>query len=375
MSDFTIHEVSNKNELIAFIKFPTKLYNGVSEYVPPILSFELSTLSKQKNPAFDHCEARYWVVKRKNEIVGRIAGILLNVEAEEKKHIRFGWVDFIDDYEVSKLLFDAVITWAKDKQLEKIHGPLGFTDLDFEGALVEGFDQIATQATIYNFPYYLDHYKQLGFTKACDWLEYRFNLPSQIDKRLQRTANLVAKRSGFEAKTFKKSKDILKYTNQVFDILNEAYGHLYGYYPLSQRQIDYFTKMYFGFVKKEFVSIIVDQNDEVAAFALSLPSLSTAFQKAKGWLYPFGFIPVLRAMNNNDIVDMFLIGTRPKFQKQGASALLFQQLNQAYVNQKVKRVFTGPMLEENLNVINLWSDYIKQEGSATLRRRCYIKAI
>jgi len=375
MSDLSVHELSTKKELKAFIKFPSLLYKGVKEYVPPIVSFELSTLSQTKNPAFDHCEAKYWVVKQHHKIVGRIAGIILNVEAQEKKHIRFGWVDFIDDEKVSKLLFDTVIEWGKSKKLEKIHGPLGFTDLDFEGALVEGFDELATQATIYNFPYYIKHYEKWGFTKACDWLEYRFSPPKEIDQRLLRTANMVAKRSGFEAKTFQKSKEILKYSRQVFDILNEAYGHLYGYYPLSQKQIDYFTKMYFGFVKKEFVSIIVDKNDEVAAFALSLPSLSTAFQKAKGALFPFGFVSVLKAMKNNDVVDMFLIATRPKFQKQGASALLFQQLNQAYVSQNVKRVVTGPMLEENLNVINLWSDYIKQEDSATLRRRCYIKSI
>jgi len=370
----SIHEVTTKKELKSFIKFPVKLYQNVPQYVPPIISFELSTLSKDKNPAFEHADAKYWLAMKDGEIVGRIAGIVLAQEAKEKQTVRFGWLDFIDDLDVSKLLFDTVIAWAKTKKLNNIHGPLGFTDLDFEGALVEGFDETATQATIYNYPYYINHFEQFGFQKACDWVEYRFDLFNDLDEKINRTSNFIQKRTGFHAKEFKKSKDILNYSKQVFDLLNDAYGHLYGYYALSDKQIEYFTKLYFDFVKKDFVSIIVDKEDTVVAFALTLPSLSKAFQKAKGYLFPFGFIPVLRAMKNNPLVDMFLIGVNPKMQKQGAYVLLLKDLNEAYRKANVRRVVTGPMLEENSNVTSLWSEYMKQDNSKTLRRRCFQKA-
>ncbi|WP_258103512.1 hypothetical protein [Marinoscillum sp. MHG1-6] len=371
----TVEEVLSKKDLKAFIKFPFGLYKGNPYYVPPVLDFEISTLSKDKNPAFDHSDAVYFLAKKDGEIVGRIAGIILNAELEAEKLMRFGWVDFIDDKEVSKALIDKITEWGKSKGAQNIHGPMGFTDLDFEGSLVQGFDQLATQATIYNHPYYHEHYEALGFGKACDWVELRGTVPTEIPRRLGRVASIITSRFNLEVKKFKKSKQVLKYAGQVFDLLNECYSDLYGYHPLTQKQIDYYIDQYFGFVRIEFVTLIVNDKDEVVGFAISFPSLSKAFQKAKGSMFPFGFIHILKAFKSNEHVDMFLIGVKPEYQKLGVSPLIFHELLSTYINKGVKKVSSGPMMEDNYGVLNLWNEYQDNIDTGSIRRRCYKKAI
>jgi hypothetical protein len=370
-----IHEVNTKKELRAFIKFPFSLFKGNEYYVPPLIDFELSTLKKDKNPAFETADARYWVVKKNGKIVGRIAGIKIDQEFEERFLIRFGWVDFIDDRSVSTLLFDTLLDWGNQLGAKGFHGPLGFTDLDFEGSLIGGFDKLATQATIYNFPYYADHYEALGFKGVADWVEIRGPLPRPIPERIARVASVVSKRSNIKVKKFKRTKELLKYAGGVFDVLNESYNELYGYYPLSEKQIKYYIDQYFGFIRKEYVCIIVDGNDEVVAMALCLPSLSKAFQKAKGRLFPFGFIHILKGFRANEHVDMFLIGIKPKYQNLGANALIFNELNSTFINKGVKYVSTGPMLETNTAVLGLWNEFLKGFDDIDIRRRCYSKEI
>lgn len=370
-----IKELNSKSELVEFIKFPITLYKGNDNYVPPIINFELSTLRKDKNPAFDHAEAKYWVAKKDNKIVGRIAGIKINREFEEKGLIRFGWIDFIDDLEVSKILFETVADWGSSFGASGVHGPLGFTDLDFEGSLISGYDQLATQATIYNHPYYADHYTAHGYDKAVDWLEIRGPVTEAVPDRIVRIANMVRSRSNFTVKKFKKTKDLIPYAYGVFKVINESYHGLYGYYPLSERQIDYYIDLYFGFIRKEYVCIVVDEKDEVAAIALCLPSLSKAFQKAKGKLLPLGFIHVMKAFRSNEHVDMFLIGIRPKYQKVGVNALIFQELNQTFIDKGVKYVSTGPMLETNKEVLGLWNEFLDGFEDINIKRRCYQKSI
>lgn len=371
----SIQEVHSKKELKQFIKFPFSLFKGNQYYVPPIIDFELSSLDKKKNPAFDHCEAQYWLAIKEGEIVGRIAGIIHQDELNEKSLVRFGWIDFIDDFDVSQKLVKEVMMWGTAKGANKIHGPLGFTDLDFEGALVSGFDQLATQATIYNYPYYIDHYEKLGFEKAVDWVEMRGRLPNEVPKKVSRTASIVSTRFNIHVKKLKNAKEILKYAPGIFEVLNESYKNLYGYYPLTQRQIDYYVKQYFGFIRKEFVCIVVNEEDRVVGTAVSLPSLSKAFQKAKGSLYPFGFIHVLKAFRSNEQLDAFLIGVHPDYQKLGALSLIFNDLFHNYVDNGVSYGSTGPMLEENLSVLNLWRDYDLLKDDSEIRRRCYIKDI
>ncbi|MFY0599802.1 MAG: N-acetyltransferase [Cyclobacteriaceae bacterium] len=373
--NITVEEVLSSKDLKTFIKFPFGLYKGNEYYVPPIIDFEVSTLSRKKNPAFDHADAKYFLAKQDGKIVGRIAGIILNEELSEKKLMRFGWIDFIDDKNVSKALFDAILNWGKEQGAESIHGPMGFTDLDFEGSLIEGFDQLTTQATIYNHPYYHQHYENLGFEKACDWVELRGTVPKELPRRLTRVASIITSRFKLEVKKFKSSKQILKYANAVFELLNECYGDLYGYHPLTEKQIKYYVDMYFGFIRIEYVTLIVNENDDVVAFAISLPSLSKAFQKAKGSLYPFGFIHVLKAFKSNKHLDMFLIGVKPEYQKMGASPLIFHELLNTYINKGVTHVASGPMMEENRGVLNLWNEYQDNVSTDSIKRRCYIKAI
>lgn len=372
--ELTIFEVHSNSDLKAFIKFPMRLYAKAECYVPPLMSFEMSTLKQSKNPAFDHSKAKYWMVKKGDEIVGRIAAIILNQELTDKQMARFGWIDFIDDYEVSRLLLNTAAEWAKKQGAMKIHGPLGFTDLDFEGALIEGFDQLATQATIYNFPYYQSHYENYGMEKAVDWIERRGYVPEKVSERLQRAAELSQKRYGFRSVKVKRNRDLKVYAPAVFRLLNDTYSHLYGYYPLSEKQIRYYTNQYFDFIKKEFVSVIIDKEGELAAMAICVPSISRGLQKAKGNLFPFGFIPVLKDFYSNNTVDLFLIAVHPKHQKTGVNGLIFRDVLSAFIKYGVNYVATGPMLEENSNVRNLWKEFTFNT-SDSIRRRCYVKSI
>lgn len=367
----TIREIESKRDLKKFIKFPFELFKGNPNYVIPLVEFEESTLNKSKNPAFDHSEAKYWLAENDGKILGRIAAIILDEELKNEKLARFGWIDFIEDENVAHLLLNTAKIWVESKGATAIHGPMGFTDLDFEGALVSGFDQLTTQATIYNHPYYIDFYKSWGLEVSASWVEMRGGIPNEVPRRITRAASMVKSRFGFEVKKFKNAKQILKYAPGVFEVLNEAYSHLYGYHQLTEKQVKYYVDQYFGFVRKEFVCIVVDENDDVIGFALSLPSLSKAFNRAKGSLFPFGFIHVLKAFYFNKHVDMFLIGVKPKFQKMGVNALIFENFTSTYVKHGIKYVSTGPMMEENRGMLNSFNDYDLEP--ITIKRSCFRK--
>ncbi|MFY0608059.1 MAG: GNAT family N-acetyltransferase [Cyclobacteriaceae bacterium] len=370
----TILEVKTKKELRRFIKFPMHLYKKEKCYVPPLVNFELSTLDRSKNPAFEHANAKYWVAIQKGKIVGRIAGIILHEELNQASLARFGWIDFFDNKEVSKCLLDQVTKWAKENGASKIHGPMGFTDLDFEGALIEGYEYLATQATIYNFPYYQEHFEGYGLTKSVDWIEYRGEIPNEVSKRLKRTASICKSRFKLKALRFDRNKEIKKYTPAIFDLINRSYSDLYGYYSLSQNQINYYIKQYFEFVKKEFVCIVVNDEAKVIGMAIGLPSISEALQKAKGSLFPFGFAHILRAFRKCTHLDLFLIGVDPEYQKIGTHAIIFNELTSKLIEQGVQTIATGPMLEDNAGVQNLWYEF-EAKITGTLKRRCYLKNI
>lgn len=370
----SISEVKTRRELKNFIKFPMRLYAENKCYVPPLISFEMSTLDWEKNPAFEHSRAKYWLVKNDKEIVGRVAGIIIDRELEDTKSARFGWIDFVDNLEVSKLLLDTVTEWALANGAERLHGPLGFTDLDFMGALVEGFEFMATQASIYNEPYYIDHYEKHGLLKAVDWTEARGEVPQESSKRLDRMASLSKSRFGLKTKTFKNNKEILKYGPAAFRLINKTYSDLYGYYPLTEKQIAYFTDQYFGFIRKDFISMVVNKNDELIALAICIPSISKGLRKAKGHLFPFGFIYILRDYYANKDMDLFLIGVDQEYQKLGAPAIIFSDLINSFITKGVKRIATGPILEDNTQAQNLWLEF-EHKKKGVLRRRCYQKNI
>ena len=373
MKNIEIKEVKSKSDLNKFISFPDKLYKKNKYRVPQLHSFEKSTLVAEKNPAFDFCEAKYWLAYSGNEIVGRIAGIINNKSNEiwNEKYMRFGWMDFINYTDVSEALFKTVEDWAKTKGMTSIHGPLGFTDMDLEGMLVEGFDEIGTQAVIYNYPYYPTHIEALGYSKDVDWIQFEIKIPDKIPDKIKRIAAIVQEKYNLRIFRPKKSKEILPYAKSMFYTLNKSFKDLYGFVPLTEKQIEYYTKQYFSIINPKFVCFVLDnKKDEVIGFGLSVLSLSKALMKAKGKLFPFGFIPILKALRKNDKVDMLLQAVKPEYQNKGIPAIFFNEMGQAYIDNGIRTAISSHALENNLSAFLMFKDY---EYRQHIRRRCYIK--
>ncbi len=370
--EIRIEEVKDRSQLDLFINFPYQLYRGNSCYVPPLRFDEVATLSKEKNPAFDYCEARYWLAYQQNKVVGRIAGIINHsyIRKWKNEYMRFGWIDFVDDLEVARLLLKQVEDWAIEKGMTAVHGPMGFTDLDHEGMLIQGFDQLGTLATIYNFPYYPEVLKKIGYSKDIDWLEYKITLPKVVPEKLEKIASIVKRRLDLRVVPLRKPKDILPYAPEIFKLINTSYADLYGVVPLTERQIEYYTKQYFSFIRTDFVSLVTDASGKLAAFAITMPSLSHALQKAKGKLFPFGFIHLLNALRKNKLGDLYLIAVRKDLQGKGVNALLMYELTKSYIKFGIEYAESNPELEDNKQVQALWEYYdVKQHK----RRRCFIK--
>ena len=371
-----IKEVKTKKELRKFVKFNIKLYKNNPYHIPNLIDEEMMTLSKDKNPAFEKCEAIYFLAYKNNKIAGRIAGIIVHDSNTiwNQKHARFGFVDFIDDKEVVDALFDAVTTWAKEKGMTAIHGPLGFTDLDHEGMLIEGFDQLGTMATIYNYPYYPQHLERMGFEKDQDWLEYKIYIPESVPEKHQRIGEIVLKKYGLKILKFKKRKEIWPYAHKIFETLNAAYAQLYAFSPLTPKQIEYYIKMYIPMLRLNLITIILRESDDaVAGFSITLPSLSHAMQKAKGSLLPFGFIHLLKALYSKPkVVDLYLMGVLPEYRNKGVNALIFTDINPEYISMGTIYGESNPELATN-NAIHAQWDYFKTEHHKT--RRAFIKQI
>jgi GNAT superfamily N-acetyltransferase len=370
MSEVTVRKVSTSKDLKKFVDFPFKLFEGNQFWVPPLKFDEINTLRKDKNPAFDYCEAEYWLAYRNNEPVGRIAGIINRNECERwnTRLARFGWIDFIDDPEVSNLLFETLCEWGRSKGMTGIHGPLGFTDMDPEGMLLEGYDQISSLSAIYNFPYYNDHMRQHGFRKATDWIQFEIKVPGEIPEKVERMTRIVLQKYDLHLLNPRKASEIRPYAAKMFTMYNDAFRDIYGFTALSRKQMDNYTKQYFGFIRPEFVSMVIDSNDDVVGFGITMPSLSTALQKAKGSLFPFGFIHLLHAMRKNDTIHMYLVGVRPDYQGKGVLALVYHELTKAYIEAGIKIARTHPQLEENLRAVSIWKNY---DGRVNIRRRCW----
>ncbi len=369
-----IKEVVEKGDLKKFIKFPFKLYAGNKYWVPPLFMDEFNNFRKDKNPAFDFCEAKYWLAYKDGKLAGRIAAIINNSfnQKVNRNLVRFGYIDFVDDEEVSAELIKTVEKWAKEKNAEAVHGPLGFTDMDPEGMLVEGFDELGTIATIYNYPYYSNHIEKLGYTKDNDWIEFLLNPTNEIPEKIERISEVVKQRYKLRLLKAKSSKDFLPYAHEIFDVLNSAYSNIYGFVPLTSKQIDLYVKQYFGFIKPEFVPVVLDENNKVIAFGITMPSMSRAFQKAKGRILPFGIIHILRAMNKTDRADLYLTGVRPDYQDKGVNAILICHMNKVFAKYKIRVVESNPEMETNSKVQAQWRFYGKRQHR---RRRCYIKEL
>jgi len=363
--------VRSRKELKRFIQVQFQLYKGNQYWCPPLRMDEYKTLCREKNPAFEFCEAAYWIAYRGKEMVGRIAGII-NHNANKRwneKLVRFGWIDFIDDPEVSQKLIDAVKVWGKEKGMTGIHGPLGFSDMDNEGMLVKGFDEQSTLASIYNYPYYVDHMLKMGFQKAADWVQYEFSIPPEIPDKVERLSLLVREKFKLRLIRARKARELLPYAPKMFDTLNAAFDELYGYTALTRKQVDMYIKAYFGFIRPEFVSFVVDEQDDVIGFGISMPSLTKALRKCNGKLFPFGFLYLLKAMKKNDTIDMYLNGVRPDYHGKGVNALYYNEMHRAYIKYGIKKAITNPQLEENAKALTIWKNF---NGRQHLTRRCWI---
>ncbi len=370
-----IKEVNGRSDLRKFINFPLKLYAGCDKFVPSFMFDEKATFIPEKNPAYEYCESKQWLAYKDGKLAGRIAGIINHkyIDRWGKKAARFGWIDFIDDEEVSSALINKVIEWARGYSLEYVHGPLGFTDMDYEGMLIEGFEEMGTLPTIYNYPYYPEHLTKLGFEKEVDWVEFEIKVPEKIPEKAERIAEIVKQKLGIRVFDAKKSKDFIPYGKDLFGMLNNAYKDLFGFVELTDKQIDKYIKQYIGFVVPDYLKILLDKDDRVAGFVIAMPSLTKALQKSKGRLFPTGFIHILKALKkSNRYLDMYLGAIRPDLQGKGADALLMTELTRSAIKNGIITAETSIELETNVLVQSHWKYF---ENRQHKRRRCFIKKI
>lgn len=367
-----IKEVVTKKQLKEFIDFPYQLYRGNKYYIPQLKKDIADTFNREKNPAFEFCEARYWLAYIDNKVAGRIAAVINHAFNEKwnKKFMRFGWMDFEEDEEIAKALLGQVEKWAKEKGMTAVHGPLGFTNFDYAGFLKEGFYHLGTFATIYNYPYYALFMERAGYSKDVDWVEYKIKIPAAVPERMEKIAAIVQKRFDLRVVKIATTKDMLFYAKDIFSLLNEAYDGLYGMVALSDKQIGYLTKKYLAFIRPDFVSLVLDKNNVLAAFGITMPSLSHALQKANGKLYPFGFIHLLKAFKKNSMADLCLVAVRKDLQGKGVNAILMNELTRSYIKNGIRYAESNPELEENKKVQSIWEHF---DAVQHKRRRCYIK--
>ena len=371
-----IRKIDTKGGLKKFVKWGIDLYKGNECFVPPLVMDDVNTLDPHNNPAFDFCESIYFMAYDDGKPVGRIAGIINNVVNEKtgKKTLRFGWVDFIDDPRVSEALFRAVEVWGRSKGMEEIVGPLGFSDMDPEGMLVEGFDQEGTMATIYNYPYYPKHLEAMGFEKEADWIEFRMTIPDGIPERYQRISDIIKRKYELSTPKYTSAKKLVKdYGQEIFQLINEAYSELYGYSPLTPRQINRYISMYIPVLRLDNISLIVDKDKKLIGVGIAMPSMSKALIKCRGRMFPFGWIHLLKALRGqNDVVDLLLVAVKPEYQSKGVNSLLFTDLIPCFIKNGYKFAESNPELELNQKVQSQWGYFETRQHK---RRRAFRKPL
>ena len=378
MNTIEIKRVSNRKELKQFVQFYYDLYRGNDYAVPFLFSEEMATLSSEKNPSFECCDAVYFMAFRDGRMVGRVAGII-NRRANERwnrQQVRFGWFDFIDDREVSAALLQAVEDWGRQQGMTELAGPLGFIDTDREGMLVEGFDQLATMYINYNYPYYPLHIEQMGgFEKANDWVELKVKVPEQVPDKFAKITEMVRKRYGLRIHKFTRKELIDQgYGRQIFDLLNATYKDLYGFSQLSDRQIDQLVNDYIKIADLNLVTAVMD-GDNIVGFGITFPYFSRALQHTRdGRFLPFGWWQLLKILkwHKTPVVDLLLIGVLPEYRAKGANALIFDDLIRWFQRYHFEWAETGPQMESNEGVLSQWQ-YL--ESIQHRRHRCYKKAI
>ena len=370
--DIEIKEIHTRKELKQFVDFPHHFYAGNDYWVPTMRKSELDTLDRDVNPAFAYCDTRYWLAMREGEVVGRIAGIInrRHHEVWGQPYMRFGWLDMVNDPQVTLSLLEKVEGWAGDENLAAVHGPLGFTNLDHNGVLVEGFEELATMAAGYNYPYYMDHMQAAAYAKDVDYVEFQMPMIEALPDRIVKLAAIVQKRYDLHFLEVSNKKELIPYARELFSLLGAEYKHLYGVVPLTDAQVEDYIKQYFGFISPKFVPVILDKNEKMVAFGVVLPSLSRAMQKAKGRLFPFGFLHILQALRVNDRMDLLLIAISKAYQGKGVNAMLMDRMFRVFLEMGIQYVEANPELESNIAVQAQWKHFERRQHR---RRRIYIK--
>ncbi len=373
----TLQEVTTKKQLKQFVSYRNLLYKDCPNYCPVLIADELNTFNKEKNPVFEVAECILYLAYKGDKIVGRIAGII-NYAANKHwnvERVRFGWMDFEDDLEISKTLLDAVAEWGKSKGMKELNGPVGFTDLEHQGLLLEGYDHLAPMASLYNFPYYVRHMEEYGLTKENDWIELQITPPTEIPERIERVANIVAQRSKLHVDKVHSVKELKrKYGYSYFDVIDTAYQQLYNFQPLTQRQKIYYSEMYFPLLNFDFVTIIANEAGECVAVGVGMPDVSAAMRKAKGKLFPCGWYHMLKALHAKkmDAFDLLIIAVRPDYVDKGVNAMILYDQIPYFIKYGIKRVETTAIMETNAKCLSTWQFFEQKQHK---RRRAYLKQL
>jgi ribosomal protein S18 acetylase RimI-like enzyme len=370
----TLKKIVSKREMKQFVTFPFSVYKDNKYWVPPIIKDEIDNFDPKKNPVFENADAQFFLAIRDGKIVGRIVAIInwFEVEKQQIKKMRFGWFDVIDDLEVSKVLINKVKEIGLENKLEYIEGPIGFNNLDKTGVLVEGFDHIGTMITWYNHPYYKEHLEALGFVKEKEYLENKFKFKNVDGVYFDRVSTIIKRRFKLKALDFTRTKDLLPYVDEMFEVFDKSYSKLSSFVPISESQRVYFKKKYISFINPEYIKFVVDQHHKVVAFAIVMPSFSEALQKAKGTLFPFGLFHLLKARKHSKDVTFYLIGVDPEYQNKGVHAIIFDQYTKTFAPLGIDNCIRTPELEDNEAIKKLWENF---DPVTHKRRRTYRKNI
>lgn len=372
--NLSITPVKTNKQLKAFVAFPYKLYKNSKMWVPPIKKDEEKLLKAEHNPCFDFCDVQLWIAVRDGKVVGRIGGIINHkyIEKTGIKTARFTRLEFIDDREIVSALLGTAEKWAKEQGMEKIDGPLGFTNLDHQAMLIEGFDHLPSIASEYHMDYYKAHIEALGYEKEMDWVEFRLTIPDSIIEKSIRVSSAVMKRNQLSIVNFEKTEELRKYGKQLFELMDLSFGELFSYVPFSEKMINFYVDKFIPLLHPRFVKVITDKDDNMVAFIVGMPSLSEAFQKAKGRLFPMGFWHILQAYKKPEVLDLLLTGIHPKAQGMGYAALLITELQKTAIENGVKFTETTGIIETNNKAIQTWKNF---ENIQHKRKRCFIKRL
>ena len=355
----TVTQATTKKEMRDYVMFPFSLYKSNPNWVPPMVQDELDSFDPKINPVFESAEAHFYLAYRDGKIVGRIAAIINwdEVNLQQKKKVRFGWFDIIDDIEVTKALLEKVYELGRKHGLDHAEGPIGFSNLDKVGALTEGFDQMGTMITWYNHPYYVTHLESLGFVREKEFIESIFSFSDVDATPFIKGAQLIGKRYGLRSVNFSKTSEVMPRVDEMFDLFNESYKKLSSFVPVSDIQKEYFKKKYVNLINPEYIKFVEDASGKLIAFSIVMPSFSEALQKAKGRLFPFGWYHLMRAKNHSRDVLFYLIGIDPEYQNKGVTALIFEEYFKSFTQRKIRTCIRTPELEENHAIHNLWKHF------------------